>query len=170
MRSDPKDVFMQDDTLHAFFSSLIRKASRSLRRLGFQPQHVYPLDSKQALFALTRSDNIFTECDGDVLFAPINWGGSHWVLVILDLRASKKILFVDPLGASAPDVLHTALMSCFLDADFVNFSQRVQFDGFHCGAWCVFLAEEYINFCCSADPWCFRITNPSLFWPGIVWR
>ena len=82
---------MQDDTLHAFFSSLIRKASRSLRRLGFQPQHVYPLDSKQALYALTRSDNIFTECDGDVLFAPINWGGSHWVLVILDLRASKKI-------------------------------------------------------------------------------
>ena len=71
-----------------------------------------------------RSDNIFTECDGDVLFAPINWGGSHWVLVILDLRASKKILFVDRLGAS-PDVLHTTLMSCFLDAYFVNFSQRV---------------------------------------------
>ena len=68
---------------------------------------------------------------------------------------------MDPLGASIPDVLHTALMSCFLDADFVNFSQRVQFDGFHCGVWCVFLAEEYINFCHSdADPSCFRITNP----------
>ena len=71
--------------------------------------------------SISISDDILTECDGDVLFALITWGGSHWHLVILDLRASKKILFVDPLGASAPDVLHTAVMSCFLDADFVNF-------------------------------------------------
>ena len=43
----------------------------------------------------------------------------------------------------------------------MNFSQRVQFDGFHCGAWCVFVAEEYFNFCRSdADPSCVRITNP----------
>ena len=109
-----------------------------------------PQEASRATEAIPAKDRvIFTECDGDILFAPIKWGGSHWVLVILDLRASKKILFVDPLGASVLDVLHTALMSCFLDDDFVNFSPRVQFDGFHCGAWCVFLAEEYINFCRS---------------------
>ena len=65
---------------------------------------------------------------------------------MLDFRFSSFIVFWDPFGSNCPKLLKTALLSRFTDAVFVELAERVQYDGEHCGAWCVFWAEEYIKF------------------------
>jgi len=109
----------------------------------------------------SRSDNIIGDCANDVTFVPINWTGCHWFLVVLDFRFSSFIVFWDPFGSNCPKLLKTGLLSRFPDAVFVELAERVQYDGEHCGAWCVFWAEEYIKFCrSSSDPTSFSITHP----------
>ena len=156
----PTAGWLEDSDVHELFSFFVRKASRSLKQLGFQPQYAYPLDRIRVMRALSRSDNIFGDCATDVTFVPINWTGCHWFLVVLDFRSSRFIVFWDPLGNNCPGMLKTALLSRFTDAVFLDLVERVQYDDEHCGAWCVFLAEEYVTFCDSGvDPTSFGIAH-----------
>jgi len=115
---------------------------------------------------MKRSDNIFAHVGyHDLLFAPINWSGYHWFLLIIDCRHNDltTILFVDPLGKAAPPALKSAISTRYPTALFKELVDRIQYDSTHCGAWCAVIAKEYILLCYShGTPSKFRIVNPSI--------
>ena len=158
------DDWLRDSDVHAVFSLVVRTASRSRRSLQFQPQNAYPVDKNNLLSSLRRGDNIFGDVTEDVLFVPVNWSGSHWVLVIVDLRDSGRtiITYVDPLGGLVPALLKAAFTTRYDGAIFTQTSDRLQYDCCHCGVWCAIIAEHYLECCRSScfDPACFELSHP----------
>ena len=90
--------------------------------------------------------NVYNKHCGDVIFAPVNWTGTHWILVILDFRATvhSTIIYVDPLCPPAPEGLLISLLDNFRTTVYM-YPDRFQYDGLHCGAWCAAVADQYLD-------------------------
>ena len=83
-----------------------------------------------------------------ILFIPVNTG-YHWILIIIDTRIFKSIVitYCDPLSGYPNKRIIKDFKAKYTFCKFKVLNERVQYDGVHCGAWCIYIASQYIEKC-----------------------
>ena len=158
--------WLNDYEVMDFLGVILRNAAVDQARLTFDLYVRYPstvfiakslLDQKCSCTCMIRQP-IATErprtcmihqtiATKGILFSIINVNGNHWTVYALDCRFDDGhiVWYFDPLGNSPPHDLWNAIRRRFPRATLRVLKQRVQYDGCHCGIWCIAFVSKMIG-------------------------
>ena len=113
--------------------------------------------------------------DIDYVYLPYNNSGTHWILAVVDVRASAVII-LDPISINYQPSNKSHKEAVFIASEILNksFSKEVievktirhllQQDTNSCGVYCCFMQLRY----CKVNWITFQVIFELLFWFGSV--
>ena len=113
--------------------------------------------------------------DIDYVYLPYNNSGTHWILAVVDVRASAVII-LDPISINYQPPNKSHKEAVFIASEILNksFSKEVievktirhllQQDTNSCGVYCCFMQLRY----CKVNWITFQVIFELLFWFGSV--